>query len=160
MADGIFGTTPGDVQAALARERLGQAQIFGTLGASGRGALVGSLFGSAFGEDPRLRQARDLQAISQDLAARGLTPGTPAYTAALVPQVQAKLGTAAALEAHKMALAAEERQIQIQGLRGPGPSRAGLARSLINRVGMDPDVSSLPPIIPRLAPKWWPSASS
>lgn len=141
MADGIFGTTPGQVQQALAAERLGQAQIFGTLNASGRGALVGSLFGSAFGEDPRLRQARDLQAISQDMAARGLTPGTPEYTKAIVPAIQAKLGTQAALEAHKMALAAEERQIKIQGLRGPATSRSGLVKALTKRVGMDPDVA-------------------
>lgn len=139
MANGGLFATPEQVQAALAQERLGNAQLFGTIRP---GHLVGSTFGSMFeGLDPRLQQADRLQRISQDLAAQGLSPGTAEYTKALVPQVQAQLGTAAALEAHKMALAAEERQIQIQGLRGPGPNRTGLMKSLINRVGMDPDVA-------------------
>ena len=126
MADGLFAT-PEQVQAALAQERLGQAQMFGTIRP---GHLVGSTFGSVFeGLNPRLRQADTLQRISQDLAARGLTPGTPEYTAELVPQVQAHLGIQAALEAHKMALAADEQQMRIQALRAPAPSRAGLTRT-------------------------------
>ena len=139
MADGIFGSSPADVQSALMQQALGNAQIFGALGAAGRGALTGTLLGGGISQHPRMRQAVELQRISKELAARGLTPGTKEYTAALVPQVQAKLGTQAAMEAQKMAIEAEKRQIEVAGLRS---GNLGLARGLVGAVpDMDPAVA-------------------
>lgn len=136
MANGIFGLTPGDVRAALERERLTSAQMIGQMGATGRGALLGGILGQGFrGPDPRLRQAQALEQINQELTALGLEPGDPRFTAELVPRVRARLGLGPALQAQQMALQAEQQQQAVRALRTAPEAQ----RRTLERLGYAPD---------------------
>lgn len=83
MADGIFGSSDA-VRAALARERLGQAQLIGNLGPGGLGALGGLMAGQGIGQlfggvDPRLQRAQRLEQIGREMESAGIEPENPSF---------------------------------------------------------------------------------
>ena len=147
MAD-IFGQSSGEIRNAILREQLGQAQIIGLSGSAGRGAVVGGILGRALqGEDPRLRQARALEEINEELTGRGLEPGKPGFRQALVPMVRQRVGLQAAMQANQMALQAEQQEMALQALQqGPGASsrtlqRLGFTAEEAADIASDPELS-------------------
>ena len=130
MAD-LFAS-PGEIRAELRNERLRQDAL---LSQTRPGVVVGGIFGRALqGEDPRLRRARALDEISQELTRMGLRPGDPDFTRELVPRVQARLGLQAALQAQQMALQAEQSRMAVRGVQ----QSAGAMQRSLERAGFPP----------------------
>lgn len=125
--------SPADIRSAILREQLGTANA---ISSGSSAALVGGIFGRALqGEDPRLKQARTLEEINQELLGMGLEVGTPGFTQALVPRVRSRLGMGPALQAQQMALQAESQLAAVRGVKGPSPA---LVRQL-GRLGYSPE---------------------
>ena len=85
MADGLFGNAADVGRMAVIQDRLRRAQILGSLGPGGHGALAGAHLGGALtglfgGQNPMLTQQMRLQQIGQDMEAQGLEPGSPGFS--------------------------------------------------------------------------------
>ena len=143
MAGGILGASPGDIQALLLRDQTQRANVLAQGGHRAAGAVLGDVLGGAFaGEDPRLTQAKELDAISKELAGMGLEPGMPKFRQELVRRVQARIGTEAALNANRMALEAEQNEMAARVARS---APAAIAAELKRR-GLTPDLAFAPKI--------------
>lgn len=106
---GLFGPTPGEIQASRGDRRLNRLSQFGqiplgTLGGGMAGLLAGEAFQDATGGSPELKRATLLQEAQQEVMQSGLSPGEPGYRD---QAVQALL---------RRGLANEASQAQIAGL--------------------------------------------
>ena len=120
---GLFGPSVREVQQAAQIRRLQQAQMLGSLGPGGHGALaglnlasgIGGLFG--VGGDPAVGQAQEMSRIQQELAQSGMRPGTPQYTQALTSRVRMRLGESAAVQVWQQATELEKQRLDVAKMR-------------------------------------------
>ena len=126
---GVFGLTPGQVRAQIAREQAGQIAL---LSQARPGIIGGFTLGGAFqGQDPRIQRAQAMQEIQRMISSRGLNPGDPGFRQMLVPLVRSRVGLEAAMEANRMALEAEQAESEIAAVR----RRTTAGRRALRRLG-------------------------
>lgn len=128
MANGLFGNMAAVAAQNQIHNRLNQAQLIGSLGPAGHGALAGLRAGGAinslFGvQDPALAQAASLQQIGQEMESAGIEPGTPGFARQVYSRMLAAgFAPEQALKAFQQALNAEKTATDIAQTRASAPN--------------------------------------
>lgn len=155
MANGLFGSSDA-VRAALAQQRLGNAQLIGNLGPGGLGALGGLMAGEGVGQlfggvNPALRRAQKLEQIGADMEAAGLEPDNPDFAREVYRRmISGGFSQQEALAAFQQAQQATSGAIDLERKANPVDRRGNLARSLV-ALGEDPEVAMILSQTPKAA---------